>query len=808
MVRESNAKKTSFPIVPLRDLVVFPKMMIPIIAGRDKSIQAIDLAMSKDRRVIVVAQKDLSVESPNVKDLNQVGTISEILQILKLPDGTVKLLLEGKERVVLSKVQDMGGYFVATALEFVEKPLDGRFSQAMVRAALALFEEYVKYNPRVSPELVAGVSASSDPSSASDMISANLTIRLQEKQELLSEFDLKVRFEKILEILSRENDILKLEHKITNDVRGKIEKNQRDLYLHEQLRTIQKELGAGDPFADEVEGLRKSIIKSQMPENIQGICLKELLKLQKMHPVTPEATVSRNYLEWMISLPWKREPSKFSNVDLTNAIDLLEKGHYGLEKVKERILEYISVCCKTGGIKGQVLCFIGPPGVGKTSLARSIASALNRKFVRVSLGGVRDEAEIKGHRRTYIGALPGRIIQGIKKAGSTKPVFLLDEIDKMTSDFKGDPSSALLEVLDRGENKYFSDHYLEVEYDLSDVLFITTANVEENIPHVLRDRLEIIRFSGYTEIEKFEIASRHILPAQIKEHGLTNAEIEISKDAIFDIIRYYTKEAGVRQLERQIASICRKAVREIVQTNNSTVVKFDSENLSKYLGQKEYTLNRKQIAPQSGVATGMCWTPFGGDILSFEVNVMNGKGELSLTGLLGDVMKESAKAALGFIRANAARYGLDNLVFKDLDIHVHVPEGAISKDGPSAGVTMAVAILSALTKKPVRNDLAMTGEITLTGKVLGVGGIKEKVLAAAREQIKDVILPDYNKKDLDQLPKEIRDYTNFIFVGDIDSVFEIAFVKDEDLRRQTKNNICSAIPTVKNSSISNVRGQL
>lgn len=772
-IKASNVRK-GIPLLPLRGVLVFPYMVIHLDVGRDKSISAIDEAMLTDREILLVMQKDAQTDEPAVEDIYHTGTIAEIKQLLKLPGGTIRVLVEGKVRARIINFKDNEDYLQVDAEEFPEKTAITPEIEALMRTLVDKFENYVKISKKIPPEAVVSVVTVDEPNRLADIIAAHLTLKPNDKQMVLEKIDITERLEFLCEIITKEMEILELERKINMRVRKQMEKTQKEYYLREQMKAIQKELGEKDDLKAETEELKEKIEKARMPKEAREKALKELERLEKMPPMVAEATVVRNYLDWMLSIPWYKQTK--DRLDINRAQAILDEDHYGLEKVKERIIEYLAIRQLAKKMKGPILCFVGPPGVGKTSLAKSIARALQRNFVRMSLGGVRDEAEIRGHRRTYVGAMPGRIIQGMKQAGTKNPVFLLDEIDKMSMDFRGDPSAALLEVLDPEQNSTFSDHYIEAAYDLSKVMFITTANIQYNIPRPLLDRMEIIYISGYTEEEKHKIASLYLLPKQLKEHGLTEQQLGISENGLRRIIREYTREAGVRNLEREIATICRKTARDIVAKKEENV-KVTAQNVEKYLGIPRYRYGVAEKESEVGVATGLAWTETGGDVLFVETTLYKGKGNLMLTGKLGDVMKESAYAALSYIKSRAEKLGLDSAMFENQDIHIHVPEGAIPKDGPSAGITIATAMASTLTNKPVRKDLAMTGEITLRGRVLPVGGIKEKVIAAHRAGIRKVVLPKENEKNLEDVPQSVKRKIDFHFVEHMDEVLSVALLE-------------------------------
>lgn len=772
----NTAEVRELPLLPLRGLLVFPNMVIHLDVGRDRSVNAIDEAMNGDREILLVMQKDAQIDVPELDDIYQIGTIAEIKQLLKLPGGTIRVLVEGHTRAKIKRLLEtdpMMRVEVEIPDETYEKTLE---IEALMRNLRDLFEQYVKVSKKIPPETVMAVVAIEDPGKLADIIASHLVLKLSDKQEILEAIDIKERLEKLLQILSNEMEILELERRISARVRRQMEKTQKEYYLREQLKAIQKELGEKDDKAAEADELRQKIEKAKLPKNAKEKALKELERLEKMPPMVAEATVVRNYLDWLLAVPWSKETR--DRLDIKAAEEILDEDHYGLQDVKDRILEYLAIRQLAPKIRGPILCFVGPPGVGKTSLGKSIARCLGRKFVRMSLGGVRDEAEIRGHRRTYVGAMPGRIIQGLKTAGTRNPVFLLDEIDKLGSDFRGDPSSALLEVLDPEQNNSFSDHYLEVPYDLSKVLFITTANVTHSIPRPLLDRMEVIQISGYTEEEKLEIAKRHLLKKQMEEHGLKEDMLTVSDNALRKIIREYTREAGVRNLERQIATVCRKTARDIV-ANKVSAGKVTAKNLDTYLGMPRYRKRKAEKHDEVGVATGLAVTEFGGDVLAVEATLLSGKGKVTLTGQLGDVMKESAYAGLSYLRSRSEELNIPEDFHEKMDIHIHVPEGAIPKDGPSAGITMATALASALTNRPVRKDVAMTGEITLRGRVLAIGGVKEKVLAAHRVGINNIILPKDNEKDLEEIPVNIKRKLKFHLVEHLDEVLEQALVGEE-----------------------------
>jgi ATP-dependent Lon protease len=768
----------TLPVLPLRDVVVFPSMVIPLFVGREKSIRALDLAMDRDKRILLVAQKSPETDDPGAADLYEIGTLAQVLQLLKLPDGTIKVLVEGVSRVRLKDVAEADGALAGRADAYdPAQARDPREIEAVVRSLMGLFEQYIKTNRKLPPELMQTLSGIDDPAKLSDTIAAHLGVRLAEKQRLLETVEVGERLELLVGLIDGEIDVQQLEKRIRGRVKSQMEKSQREYYLNEQMKAIQKELGELDDAPNDIEEMARRIAEAGMPKPVETKAKSELNKLKQMSPMSAEAAVVRNYLDWLLGVPWKKRTKV--RKDLKVAQDTLDADHYGLEKVKERILEYLAVQTRVKQMKGAILCLVGPPGVGKTSLGQSIAKATNRKFVRMSLGGVRDEAEIRGHRRTYVGSMPGRIVQNLNKAGARNPLFVLDEIDKMSMDFRGDPSAALLEVLDPEQNNAFNDHYLEVDLDLSEVMFIATSN-SLNIPGPLLDRMEVIRIPGYTEEEKLNIAARYLVPKQLKANGLKPAELKISEDAVRDIVRYYTRESGVRNLEREISKICRKVVKEIALSGPKKggrpvkSVSVSAKTLDKYLGVRKFDFGRAENDNEVGMVTGLAWTEVGGDLLQIESTLMPGKGQLILTGQLGDVMKESASAALSVVRARTERLAIDIDFLQKLDVHLHVPDGATPKDGPSAGIAMTTALVSALTKVPVRADVAMTGEITLRGKVTAIGGLKEKLLAALRGGIRTVIIPEENRKDLADIPKTVTDSIEIVPVRWIDEVLDLA----------------------------------
>ncbi len=772
------AKTIMMPLLPLRDVVVFPHMIVPLFVGRDKSIAALESAMKYEKGIFMVAQKTAQKDDPTENDIYAVGTIGIIIQLLRLPDGTVKVLVEGKQRGIIRQYVSTDDYFSVNVEEIEENEgKDEVKTEAFVRSIREAFEQYVKLSKKIHVEIIGTISSIDDPSKLADVIVSHLGIKLDDKQKILEMFVINERLEAIYELMLGEIEILQVEEKIKKRVKKQMEKTQKDYYLNEQMRAIQKEMGEKDDLKSEVADLERRLKQKKLSEEAHKKVKTELKKMQMMAPMSAEATVVRNYIDWLLDLPWGEKTENQHTLKDSEAI--LEEDHYGLKKVKERILEYLAVQTLVKKNKGSILCLVGPPGVGKTSIAKSVARATNRKFVRFSLGGVRDEAEIRGHRRTYIGALPGKIIQLMKKAGSNNPVFCLDEVDKLSSDFRGDPSSALLEVLDPEQNNAFNDNYLEVDYDLSDVMFITTANVLQTIPAPLQDRMEVIRIAGYTEPEKLSIAKKFLVSKQLEANGLTDKNITFSDGAILTIIRQFTREAGVRNLEREIAAICRKVARNIVADGITEQIKISSKAVLKYLGVPKFRHGETEGKDEIGLTTGLAWTEVGGELLVIEASIMKGTGRMVMTGKLGDVMQESVQAALTYVRARAEAFGLPENFYKETDIHVHVPEGAIPKDGPSAGIAMATSIASAFTKKKVRGDIAMTGEITLRGRVLPIGGLKEKLLAAHRGNIKTVIIPKDNEKDLADVPANILKSLNIIFAEHVDDVLRVAFVSGE-----------------------------
>ena len=765
--------ESQYPVLPLRDIVVFPSMVVPLFVGRQKSVRALQEVMSGDRQILLVAQKDGSQDDPEPGDLYGVGTVSTVLQLLKLPDDTVKVLVEGSHRAAIAGFLEDEQCIRAAVSPFEESASDEGEQLALARAVTALFADYVKLAKKIPPEVVTSLEQIDSPAKLVDTVASHLTIRIADKQELLEAESVTRRLERVYALIEGEISVRKVEKKIRGRVKQQMEKSQREYYLNEQMKAIQKELGEGEDGRDEVGEYERRIDSTKLSKEARERSLAEVKKLRTMSPMSAEATVVRNYLDWMLGIPWKKR-SKLKR-DITNAEAILDADHFGLEKVKERIVEYLAVQARSRKLKGPILCLVGPPGVGKTSLGRSVARATGRKFVRMSLGGVRDEAEIRGHRRTYIGSMPGKIVQGMKKAKTSNPLFLLDEVDKLGSDWRGDPSSALLEVLDPEQNVSFNDHYLEVDYDLSDVMFVTTANTAR-IPQPLLDRMEVIRLSGYTEDEKVRIATDHLIAKQYKAHGLKHGEWSITEGALRDVIRYYTREAGVRNLEREIANLQRKAVKQIV-AGETTKVKVTSRNLEKYSGVRRYRFGEVEYDDMVGITSGLAYTDTGGELLSIEAVVLPGRGKMTITGKLGDVMQESVQAARSYLRARSPEFGLKPTVFDKRDIHVHVPEGATPKDGPSAGIAMFTSMLSALTGIPVKRTVAMTGEITLRGRVLPIGGLKEKLLAAHRSAIETVLIPLENGKDLKEIPDNVKRGLNIITVSSVDDVVHIALAE-------------------------------
>ncbi|HWV38648.1 MAG TPA: endopeptidase La [Vulgatibacter sp.] len=788
-------KVRQVPLLPLRDIIVFPHMVVPLFVGREKSIAALEEAMAHDKELLLAAQKKAKTNEPAADDIFDVGTLGTIVQLLRLPDGTVKVLVEGKRRAKILRFLPSDTFFQVEAEE-IEEEFDRTVElEALVRSVHSTFESYVKLNKRIPPEMLTSVASIDDPSRLSDTIVAHLSLKLTDKQQLLETPSPARRLERLYELMQGEIEILQVEKKIRTRVKKQMEKTQKEYYLNEQMQAIQKELGERDEFKSEVQELEERVKNKKMSKEATIRVKRELKKLKMMSPMSAEATVVRNYVDWILSLPWS-DTTK-DKLDVAEAKRVLDEDHYGLKKPKERILEYLAVQSLVGKIRGPVLCLVGPPGVGKTSLAKSIARATGRKFVRLSLGGVRDEAEIRGHRRTYIGAMPGKLIQSLKKAGSNNPVFLLDEIDKMSTDFRGDPSAALLEVLDPEQNSTFNDHYLDLDYDLSKVMFICTANTLYGIPGPLMDRMEIIRLAGYTDREKLSIAERYLVPKAKEQNGLADVDVRFTSKALLMVIHRYTREAGVRNLEREINAICRKIARKVLKKGKEARFLVTSKNVPKYLGQPRFKHGTAESHDQVGLVTGLAWTEVGGEMLITEVTSMPGKGKLIITGKLGEVMQESAQAAMSYVRSRAPIFGIDRKYFESTDLHIHVPEGAISKDGPSAGITMATALISTCTKVPVRRDIAMTGEITLRGRVLPIGGLKEKAMAAYRGGIKKILIPAENEKDVRDIPKVVRDHLEIVPVEHMDQVLRHALVlenPDEFFRPLPKEEGGAMVP--------------
>ena len=768
-------QNTKYPVLPLRDIVVFPHMIVPLFVGREKSVRALEDVMKDDKQILLVAQKNATQDDPEPSDIYDVGTVSTVLQLLKLPDGTVKVLVDGIQRAKISEFVDKPEFFEANAVLIDEQTQDEGELVALSRTVVSQFEQYIKLNKKIPPEVLVSINQIEDASKLADTVASHLALKISEKQKLLEAVSITERLESVFSYMESEIDVLQIEKKIRNRVKRQMEKTQREYYLNEQLKAIQKELGDSDDGKDETAELEEKIKKTKLSKEAEEKSLAELKKLKSMSPMSAEATVVRNYLDWILAIPWKKRSRMKKDLNAAQAV--LDKDHYGLKKVKERIIEYLAVHQRTNKVSGPILCLVGPPGVGKTSLGKSIANATGRAFVRMSLGGVRDESEIRGHRRTYIGSMPGKVIQGMKKAKTSNPLFLLDEVDKMGQDWRGDPASALLEVLDPEQNNAFSDHYLEVDYDLSDVMFVTTANTM-NMPAPLLDRMEIIRLSGYTEDEKIEIAKGHLISKQVKNHGLKDGEWSIADSGLRDLIRYYTRESGVRNLERELANLARKAVKEIVTNNDVTSIEVTDENLALYAGIKRYRFGEIEADDLVGVTTGLAWTEVGGELLSIEAVMVPGKGKMTITGKLGEVMTESIQAAKSYVQSRSLDFGSIPPVYSKNDIHVHVPEGATPKDGPSTGVGMVTSIVSVLTNNAVRKDVAMTGEVTLRGRVLPIGGLKENLLAALRGGIKTVLIPKDNEKDLEDIPDNVKEGMEIIPVAIVDEVLQHALVKE------------------------------
>ena len=794
--QEMEAPTEVFPMLPLRDIVVFPHMVAPLFVGRDKSVSALSSAMNKDKRIFLATQRNAGIDNPAEKDICDVGVIGTVLQLLRLPDGTVKALIEGKQRARIERYVPNPEFFEVELSLLPDVRGDTIEVEALMRAVIENFSQYAGVNKSISKELLSKISAISDPSKLADSVASHFSFKLENKQNLLETADLGKRLSLLVKLIKLEMEVYEMDQRIKGRVKDQMEKTQKNYYLNEQMRAIKKEMGSEDEGGDELKDLEKKIKRKRMSKEASTKARQEFKKLKLMTPMSAEATVVRNYIDWMISLPWFNK-SRIRN-DLIEAEKILNEDHYGLEKPKERILEYLAVQTLVKKLRGPILCLVGPPGVGKTSLAKSVSRATGRKFVRLSLGGVRDEAEIRGHRRTYIGAMPGKIIQSLKKAGVNNPVFCLDEVDKMSMDFRGDPSSALLEVLDPEQNYSFNDHYLDMDYDLSDILFITTANTLPDIPLPLQDRMEIIRLPGYTELEKYNIAKAFLVPKQILANGLTDKNIAFSKAAIYMIIQRYTREAGVRNLEREISSICRKTARKVVNQKEEKKHIISATTIASLLGPPPFKISQIEEVDQIGLVTGLAWTQVGGELLCVETLTMPGKGKLSITGKLGDVMKESAQAAVSFVRSRADILGIPKDFYKDLDLHIHIPEGAIPKDGPSAGISMCTSLVSALTRRPVRRDVAMTGEITLRGRVLPIGGLKEKMLAAHRGGIRKVIIPKENEKDLKDIPKVVTRQMKVVTVEHMDEVLVHALVLSQGERLFTNNDM--PIPVEQNGS--------
>ncbi|CAM4335618.1 MAG: endopeptidase La [Paenibacillus macerans] len=773
-----KSKGRRFPLLPLRGLLVYPSMVLHLDVGREKSVKALEKAMVEDNLILLCSQSEVNIEEPTQEDIFRIGTVAKVRQMLKLPNGTIRVLVEGMERAEIIEYLDNDEYYEVIAKERPEEETVDPEIDALMRTVLTQFEHYINLSKKVTPETLAAVSDIEEAGRLADVITSHLSLKIKDKQEILETIDVRKRLEKLLDILNNEREVLELERKISQRVKKQMEKTQKEYYLREQMKAIQKELGEKEGRAGEAEELRAQMEEKRLPEKVREKAEKEIDRLEKMPPSSAEGGVIRNYVDWLLSLPWHEKTE--DDLDLAKAEQVLDEDHYGLDKPKERVLEYLAVQKLVKKLKGPILCLVGPPGVGKTSLARSIARSLGREFVRISLGGVRDEAEIRGHRRTYVGAMPGRIIQGMKSAGTLNPVFLLDEIDKMASDFRGDPSAALLEVLDPEQNNTFSDHFIEVPFDLSNVMFITTANAVHNIPRPLLDRMETLFIPGYTELEKLQIATRYLLPKQKKEHGLAAEQLEIGEDALLKTIREYTRESGVRGLEQQVAALCRKAAKQIVSEGKEKIA-IGPDDIKDYLGVPKYRYGIAELEDQIGTVTGLAWTEVGGETLMIEVTVVPGSGKLTLTGKLGDVMKESAQAAFSYTRSKAAELGIPLDFHEKNDIHIHIPEGAIPKDGPSAGITIATALISALTNRHVSKDVAMTGEITLRGRVLPIGGLKEKSLAAHRAGYRKILLPKDNERDLRDIPESVKEEVEFVPVSHMDQVLEHALVEHPEV---------------------------
>lgn len=773
-----KSKGRRFPLLPLRGLLVYPSMVLHLDVGREKSVKALEKAMVEDNLILLCSQSEVNIEEPSQEDIFRIGTVAKVRQMLKLPNGTIRVLVEGMERAEIIEYLDNDEYYEVMAKERPEEETVDPEVDALMRTVLTQFEHYINLSKKVTPETLAAVSDIEEAGRLADVITSHLSLKIKDKQEILETIDVRKRLEKLLDILNNEREVLELERKINQRVKKQMEKTQKEYYLREQMKAIQKELGEKEGRAGEAEELRAQIEEKGLPENVREKVEKEIDRLEKMPASSAEGGVIRNYVDWLLSLPWSNKTE--DDLDLAKAEQVLNEDHYGLDKPKERVLEYLAVQKLVKKLKGPILCLVGPPGVGKTSLARSIARSLGREFVRISLGGVRDEAEIRGHRRTYVGAMPGRVIQGMKTAGTLNPVFLLDEIDKMASDFRGDPSSALLEVLDPEQNNTFSDHFIEVPFDLSNVMFITTANAVHNIPRPLLDRMETLFIPGYTELEKLQIANRYLLPKQKREHGLEPEQLEIGEDVLLKVIREYTRESGVRNLEQQVAALCRKTAKQIVSEDKGQIT-ITLDTLKDYLGAAKFRYGMAELEDQIGTVTGLAWTEVGGETLVIEVTVVPGAGKLTLTGKLGDVMKESAQAAFSYTRSKAAELGIPLDFHEKNDIHIHIPEGAIPKDGPSAGITIATALISALTNRHVSKDVAMTGEITLRGRVLPIGGLKEKSLAAHRAGYRKVLMPKDNERDLRDIPDSVKEDLEFVPVSHMDQVLEHALVEHPEV---------------------------